>query len=480
MGKWEYSGDLDSFGRDGRNRGQQYDRNPHYGRDGGYDRRDRGFDRRGRDREFDRYDRRESGSGRDMAGEAQQEALFTKYSADLAHRDDPSIIDRYVSDTRGAVEYMGKKQRNILMEAAKLGQLKCVQRLVDNYKAIVDSVDPKTGFTPLFYAAFSGHAYVVQFLLERGANIAAVNKFGESVLDAAKVGGSLPSNLAVVGLLEKRLKKKKNEVEGEGEGEDDSIDEVKTAAVAVGEGLNMHGPVVINTRNVVAVSSLPFLKVVKPAEKSGEDFLYSLLSEGECHTFETVPKQESGEKESKDSGAKGESESKKMVKLASNASKIECDLLKRLLQETNARRTIEVGLAYGTSALLFAAYHVEEKRGGAHIVIDPLQREMWKGIGLLNLRLAGVDRVCGYMEMESAQALPILLSEMGGKVGGSGKEGGEQEQKGSKDADDGIQGQLERRGEMFDVAFIDGVYLTADAKTSFHLVTTHHLRTPHL
>jgi ankyrin repeat protein len=40
--------------------------------------------------------------------------------------------------------------------------------------------------TPLFWAAGEGHLEIVKLLVENGANIMAVNKWGISVLDACK------------------------------------------------------------------------------------------------------------------------------------------------------------------------------------------------------------------------------------------------------------------------------------------------------
>lgn len=85
------------------------------------------------------------------------------------------------------------------------------------------------------------------------------------------------------------------------------------------------------------------------------------------------------------------------------------EALRDLAIAEGARRTIEVGLALGLSAL-FLCQAVRE-RGGRHVAIDPFQDESWRGVGLRTLSDAGVADIVEVVEEESQLALPRLLSE---------------------------------------------------------------------
>jgi cephalosporin hydroxylase len=88
-------------------------------------------------------------------------------------------------------------------------------------------------------------------------------------------------------------------------------------------------------------------------------------------------------------------------------------LLRALLAEFQPRATLEVGLAYGASASVFADYH--ERRGaigeGTHVAIDPYQSKNWDNVARLRLRAAGLDRHVRVLESPSCIALPQLESE---------------------------------------------------------------------
>ena len=84
-----------------------------------------------------------------------------------------------------------------LMEAAYLGQLEEVERLVSAGTA-VDFADPEQR-TPLMVAAFNGHTPVIQFLVEKGAKLDARDSNGRTALMYASSG---PFEEAVAYLLE--------------------------------------------------------------------------------------------------------------------------------------------------------------------------------------------------------------------------------------------------------------------------------------
>lgn len=88
----------------------------------------------------------------------------------------------------------------------------------------------------------------------------------------------------------------------------------------------------------------------------------------------------------------------------------EGELLARLVREQKPRVSLEVGLAYGTSALYLcdALAQVGARR---HYIIDPNQSGEWKGIGIENLRRAGHGGLVELREKPSLVALPELLAE---------------------------------------------------------------------
>jgi predicted O-methyltransferase YrrM len=99
-------------------------------------------------------------------------------------------------------------------------------------------------------------------------------------------------------------------------------------------------------------------------------------------------------------------------------------LLHRIITEHQLDRTIEIGMAYGLSTLAICQAH-QDKGAGEHTAIDPTQGRHWSNIGLLNVRRAGFEERCRFLESRSDEALPQLL----------------------------------REGRQFDFAFIDGSHL---------------------
>jgi predicted O-methyltransferase YrrM len=87
----------------------------------------------------------------------------------------------------------------------------------------------------------------------------------------------------------------------------------------------------------------------------------------------------------------------------------EGELLARLVREQKPRVSLEVGLAFGTSALYLcdALAEVGAKR---HYIVDPNQSTEWKGIGIENLRRAGHGDLVELREKPSLEALPELLA----------------------------------------------------------------------
>src|SRR5262245_31355402 len=81
------------------------------------------------------------------------------------------------------------------------------------------------------------------------------------------------------------------------------------------------------------------------------------------------------------------------VKVHSANSLSQGQLLQKLIRQVDPTITLEVGLAYGVSALFICdALHV--RNGTQHIAIDPNQHggpwgDSWEGIGITNLHRAG-------------------------------------------------------------------------------------------
>jgi len=80
-----------------------------------------------------------------------------------------------------------------------------------------------------------------------------------------------------------------------------------------------------------------------------------------------------------------------------------------VLDQMGARRTLEVGLAYGMSTLHICEA-IRDKPDARHIAIDPFQTTEFDGIGLLNLERARLRHLLDFYEEPSHERLPKLLS----------------------------------------------------------------------
>ncbi len=99
-------------------------------------------------------------------------------------------------------------------------------------------------------------------------------------------------------------------------------------------------------------------------------------------------------------------------------------LLYDLIRERRLSQTLEIGMAYGMSAL-FICQALEDNSLGRHTTIDPVQDTSWKSIGRLNVERAGLKDRLRFFPGASHEVLPRLLLE----------------------------------GESFDFAFVDGLHL---------------------
>jgi predicted O-methyltransferase YrrM len=90
----------------------------------------------------------------------------------------------------------------------------------------------------------------------------------------------------------------------------------------------------------------------------------------------------------------------------------DCDALRDLLIAEGVETVIEVGLAYGSSALAIGEALVAVGASRLlHVVIDPLQATEWSNVGWQLLRSAGLDPIARLVLQPSSMALPQLIAE---------------------------------------------------------------------
>jgi predicted O-methyltransferase YrrM len=95
----------------------------------------------------------------------------------------------------------------------------------------------------------------------------------------------------------------------------------------------------------------------------------------------------------------------------SNIAPDEVIFLSDLVRAAKPQVTLEVGLAYGTSALAILD-GVDRSVHEKHICIDPDQNHLpdWGGRGLYNLKRAGLSEFVEFYEARSYEALPTILA----------------------------------------------------------------------
>src|SRR5215813_11639553 len=101
-----------------------------------------------------------------------------------------------------------------------------------------------------------------------------------------------------------------------------------------------------------------------------------------------------------------------VVKAHSHIPHLEGEFLQNLIDETKPRVSLEIGLAYGVSALyIFDA--LARIPGARHIIVDPAQfdDDYWKGAGIHNLKAAGYGDMIEFYDLPSHIALPKLESD---------------------------------------------------------------------
>jgi predicted O-methyltransferase YrrM len=90
----------------------------------------------------------------------------------------------------------------------------------------------------------------------------------------------------------------------------------------------------------------------------------------------------------------------------------DCDAVRDLLIAERVEKVVEIGLAYGSSALAIgeALASVGAKQP-AHIIVDPLQATAWSNVGWQLVQSAGLDAIARLVQQPSSMALPRLIAE---------------------------------------------------------------------
>jgi predicted O-methyltransferase YrrM len=90
-----------------------------------------------------------------------------------------------------------------------------------------------------------------------------------------------------------------------------------------------------------------------------------------------------------------------------SVSRVTGALLYDLVSKEGLHRTLEVGMAFGLSTLFICQAH-RDKGLGSHTAIDPQQGSRYRGIGLSNVRKAGLEGHLTFHEAPSFEVLPAL------------------------------------------------------------------------
>ena len=87
--------------------------------------------------------------------------------------------------------------------------------------------------------------------------------------------------------------------------------------------------------------------------------------------------------------------------------------LRNLYLDLKPRRTLEVGLCFGASALLFTGLHRESGNltNRQHVALDPFQFSVWDDAGLLQVERAGLASFLDFRSTYSCLELPRLLQD---------------------------------------------------------------------
>ena len=103
---------------------------------------------------------------------------------------------------------------------------------------------------------------------------------------------------------------------------------------------------------------------------------------------------------------------KEFTNLASNSTLNNLHFIQRVMREKKPDRTLEIGLAFGASTLVFCSEHRNLGRGGSeqHTAIDPFQPRHWYDeAGVFAVERAGMRDYLDYRPEFSEFVLPRIL-----------------------------------------------------------------------
>jgi predicted O-methyltransferase YrrM len=83
--------------------------------------------------------------------------------------------------------------------------------------------------------------------------------------------------------------------------------------------------------------------------------------------------------------------------------------LQELIADVRPHTSLEIGMAYGVSTLFICEALDRARPDARHIVMDPFQRSLWRGIGLQNAERAGYGHMLEFHEERSELLLPRLV-----------------------------------------------------------------------
>lgn len=84
-----------------------------------------------------------------------------------------------------------------------------------------------------------------------------------------------------------------------------------------------------------------------------------------------------------------------------------------IIRNKNYKQTLEIGLAFGISALYFCQAHKDNQMEGHHIAVDCSQSSDWHNVGVNNIKKAGLEQYFTHIDGPDWLVLPKLLE--GGK-----------------------------------------------------------------